>query len=71
MLHIGNKKPPGGYTSQHEFSQGCMHMATFAIQTIADKIVETLYSNRVTPENKSIHTPPLSPSFKVGVFAVF
>ena len=46
-------------------------MATFAIQTIGDKIVETLYSNRVTLENKRIHTPSLSPLFKVGAFAVF
>ena len=38
--------------------------------TIADKIVET-YSNRVTSENRRIHTPPLSPPFKVGVFVVF
>ena len=38
--------------------------------TIADKIVETLYSNRVTSENKRTHTPPLSPPFKVGVFVV-
>ena len=27
--------------------------------TIADKIVETLYSNRVTSENERIHTPAL------------
>ena len=27
--------------------------------TIADKIVETLYSNKVTSENKRIHTPAL------------
>ena len=27
--------------------------------TIADKIVETLYSNRVTSENKRIHNPAL------------
>ena len=39
--------------------------------TIGDKIVETLYSNRVTSENKRIHTPALSPPFKVGVFVVF
>ena len=38
--------------------------------TIGDKIVETLYSNRVTLENKRIRTPPLSPPFKVGVFVV-
>ena len=46
-------------------------MATFVIQTIGDKVVETLYSSRVTLENKRIHTPPLSPPFKVGVFSVF
>ena len=46
-------------------------MTTFAIQIIGDKIVETLYSNRVTSENKRIHTPPLTPPFKVGVFVVF
>ena len=38
--------------------------------TIGDKIVETLYSNRVTLENKRIRTPLLSPPFKVGVFVV-
>ena len=37
----------------------------------ATKIVETLYLNRVTSENKRIRTPPLSPPFKVGVFVVF
>ena len=36
------------------------------VPTIRDKIVETLYSNRVTSENKRIRTPPLSPSFKFG-----
>ena len=41
------------------------------ISTIGDKIVETLYLNRVTSENKRIHTPPLSPPFNVGVFVVF
>ena len=46
-------------------------MATFAIQTIGDKIVETLYSNRVTLDNKRIHTPHLSPPLKVGAFVVF
>ena len=39
--------------------------------SIGDKIVETLYLNRVTSENKRIRTPPLSPPFKVGVFVVF
>ena len=40
---------------------------------IGDKIVETLYSNRVTSENIRIHAHPwtLSPPFKVGVFVVF
>ena len=41
------------------------------VPTIGDKIVETLYLNRVTSENKRIRTPPLSPPFKVGVFVVF
>ena len=39
--------------------------------TIGNKIVETLYSNGVTSENKRIHTPPLSSPLKVGVFVVF
>ena len=39
--------------------------------TIGDKIVETLFLNRVISENKRIRTPPLSPPFKVGVFVVF
>ena len=39
--------------------------------TIADKIAETLYSNRVTSENKTIRTLPLPPPLKVGVFVVF
>ena len=38
---------------------------------IGHKIVETLYSNGVTSKNKRIHTTPLSPPFKVGVFVVF
>ena len=38
---------------------------------IGNKIVETLYSNGVTSENNRIHTAPLSPLFKVGVFVVF
>ena len=38
------------------------------LATISDKIiVETLYSNMVTTENKRIHTSLPSPSFKVGV----
>ena len=44
---------------------------TFEIQTIGDKIVETLFLNRVISENKRICTPRLSPPFKVGVFVVF
>ena len=43
----------------------------FANATIGDKIVETLYLNRVFSENKRIRTPPLSTPFKVGVFVVF
>ena len=39
--------------------------------TIGDKIVETLYSNGLTSENKRIHTPPHSPPFQFGVFVVF
>ena len=39
--------------------------------TIGDKIVETLYSNKVTLENKGICASPLFPPFKVGVFVVF
>ena len=39
--------------------------------TIRNKIVKTLYSNRITSQNKRIHTPPLSPPFKVGLFVVF
>ena len=42
-----------------------------AVATIGDKIVETLYSNRVPLENKRTGAPPLSPPFKVGVFVVF
>ena len=41
------------------------------ICTIGDKIVETLYSNKVTSENKRIYTPPPSSPFKVGEFVVF
>ena len=39
--------------------------------TIGDKMFETLYANRVTSENKRIHTPPSSPPLKGGVFVVF
>ena len=52
------------------FAYNLMPLKTFK-PAIGDKIVETLYSNRVTSENKIIHTPPLSPPFKVGVFVVF
>ena len=45
--------------------------ALLLLSTIGDKIVETLYVNRVTSENKRIRIPPLSPPFKVGVFVVF
>ena len=49
-------------------------MLTFCssyICTIGDNIVETLYSNKVTSENKRIYTPPPSSPFKVEVFVVF
>ena len=41
------------------------------VPAIGDKIVETVYPKTVTSENKRIHTPPLLPPFKVGVFVVF
>ena len=47
----------------------CWHGAKIR-PTIGDKIVHTLYSNRVTSENKRIRAPSLSPQFKVGVFVV-
>ena len=53
-------------------------VSSFALQntptlqfTIDDKIVETLSSNGITSENKTICTPPPSRRFKVGVFLVF
>ena len=49
----------------------CNSLISVSISTIGDKIVETFYSNRITLENKRIHTPLLSPPFKVGVFVVF
>ena len=39
--------------------------------TIGDKMFETLYANRVTSENKRIHTPLSCPPLKGGVFVVF
>ena len=44
-------------------------MTKHASTAIRDKIVETLSSNGVTLENKTFHTPPPSPSLKVGVFS--
>ena len=73
-LNKANKKPPGVLHPSTEKSVELIFLrmcGTFAIQAIGNKIVETLYSNRVTSENKGIHTPPLSPPFKVGVFVVF
>ena len=50
----------------------CCFVALCALlPTIGDKIVETLFLNRVISENKRIRTPPLSPPFNVGVFVVF
>ena len=48
-----------------------LHSVNILKPTISDKIVETLHWNRVTSENKRIHTPPLSSPFKVEVFVVF
>ena len=72
------------YSTNFKFNMAASHLAPFIwrkvfvekrakshLATIGDKIiVETLYSNRVTKENKRIHTSLLSPSFKVGVFVV-
>ena len=41
------------------------------VTTIGDKINDTLSSNGLPLESKTIHTPPPSPPFKVGVFVVF
>ena len=34
---------------------------------MGDKIVETLYSNRVATENKRIHTPPVAQHYMEGM----
>ena len=41
------------------------------LSTISDRIVETLYSNRVTSEIQRIHTPPPSPLLKLGYTCCF
>ena len=51
--------------------QRCLGKDRAFLSTIGNKIVETLYSNSVTTENKRIHTPSPYPSFKVGLFVVF
>ena len=38
--------------------------------TIGDKIVEALYSNRVTSEDKRIHTPPLHSRLRCLLFSI-
>ena len=48
-----------------------VYMKVLEIANVGEKIVKTLFSNRVTSENKRIHTPPLSVPFKVGVFDAF
>lgn len=54
------------------WSQAIVNTASWnLLSTISDKIVETLYSNSVSSKNKAIHTPPLSPPFKIVVFVVF
>ena len=45
-------------------------MRAIAKATIGDKIVETLYSNRVTSENKRIHTPPLLSRLRCLLFSI-
>ena len=61
----------GGFRSFHVLVTTNSKFIMRQAPTIAEKIVETLYSNRVTSENKRIYTPPLSPLFKIGVFVVF
>ena len=45
-------------------------LCAMAKATIGDKIVETLYSNRVTSENKRIHTPPLHSRLRCLLFSI-
>ena len=45
--------------------------ADYLPTTTRDKIVETFSSNGVTLENKTIHSAPTSPPFKVDVFVIF
>ena len=35
-----------------------VYMKVLEIANVGEKIVKTLFSNRVTSENKRIHTPP-------------
>ena len=63
------QKVKEGFWSKALFS--VYFRASSSKSTIGDKNVETLYSNRVTSENKKIHTPSPSPLFKVGAFVVF
>ena len=44
---------------------------SFATIWTGDKLVKTLSLNGVTSENKTIHTPPLSPPSKAEMFVVF
>ena len=67
-------RPP----SQKQCPRRRKKIPSFALQntpalqfTIGDKIVETLSSNGITSENKTVRTPPPSRPFKVGVFLVF
>ena len=48
-----------------------IYMKVLEIANVGEKIVKTLFSNRVTSEKKRIHTPPLSAPFTVGVFDAF
>ena len=66
LLHV-----VGRCCAKFETRQTFSYAKTDATTTIGDKIVETLFLNRVISGNKRIRTPPLFPPFKVGVFVVF
>ena len=67
-MHYG-KRGSGVYALPHDFGQILKFLYSLLFlkrPTIDDKIVDTMYSNRVSSENKRIHTPALSPPFKVA-----
>ena len=68
-LKITKSPYPNKFENRHDYvnhkaTKTLKCIATFAIQAIEDKIVEASYSNRVTTENKRIHTSP--PHSKLG-----